>query len=381
MSRIIAMIPARLGSKRVPRKNLRYLAGKPLICHCIETAKDSGVFDEIYINSEAEIFAQIAQESGISFYKRDEKFSTDQTNNDEFAHDFIQNTDGDILVQILPTSPLITAEEIRNFVVMMTEKKYETCVSVVPHQIACVYEGESVNFSYEEAHRSSQTMSAVCSYATVLMGWTYESFKRNIKEKGFAYHGEKGKIGFFPITGLSTIDIDHEEDFQLAEAAMVYRSMSQQNKIPKYYGDDQNESLRSEVDVPTILKKDGVNKSNFEQENTFLINIDHIIKNYDNTQSWCHRLVNTENNSATLISQMPGEGNRRHFHPDWNEWWYILRGQWKWEIEGKEHVVKEGDVIFIPKGKWHCIIAIGDEPAIRLAVSRADVAHVYKGDT
>ena len=47
--KIIAMIPARLGSKRVKNKNLRLLGNKPLISHVIETAKESNVFDDIYI--------------------------------------------------------------------------------------------------------------------------------------------------------------------------------------------------------------------------------------------------------------------------------------------------------------------------------------------
>ena len=89
--------------------------------------------------------------------------------------------------------------------------------------------------------------------------------------------------------------------------------------------------------------------------------------------------MNTESNSATLISQLPGEGNRLHYHPNWNEWWYIIRGEWEWEVEGETMPVKQGQMVFIPKSKWHKITAIGDRPAVRLAVSRADVAHVYKG--
>ena len=134
------------------------------------------------------------------------------------------------------------------------------------------------------------------------------------------------------------------------------------------------------ANVPSILKIDGVAQSDFEQENLPLVNLDKIIASKDNSRSWCHRVVNTENNSATLISQLPGEGNRLHHHPDWNEWWYIVDGKWKWEVEGREYEVKKGDVVFIQKKKWHKITAIGDKPAIRLAVSREDVPHVYQGE-
>lgn len=140
---------------------------------------------------------------------------------------------------------------------------------------------------------------------------------------------------------------------------------------------DSNKKYRAEVDVPQILEKDGVTQCDFDNENMPLSNIDEIIASMNNNVSWCRRMVNTESNSATLISQLPGEGNRRHYHPDWNEWWYIVKGQWKWEIEGKEYIVKKGDFVFIEKNKWHRITAVGNEPAVRLAVSRGDVAHIY----
>ena len=89
MSKIIGFIPVRLGSQRVKMKNLRLIAGKPLVAHIIETAKQSGAFDELYINSEAPIFGDIAQEYGIKFYQRPAHLASNEANNDAFAHDFI----------------------------------------------------------------------------------------------------------------------------------------------------------------------------------------------------------------------------------------------------------------------------------------------------
>ena len=102
-----------------------------------------------------------------------------------------------------------------------------------------------------------------------------------------------------------------------------------------------------------------------------------LIANKSKGSSWSYRVVNSDSNSATLISQQPGEGNRRHYHPNWNEWWYIIDGTWEWDIEGVKVEVSKDDVIFIPKGKVHKITAIGNRPAIRLAVSREDVPHIY----
>lgn len=236
MHKIIAMIPARLGSQRVPKKNLRLLAGKPMISYVIETALQSGVFDEVYVNTEADIIGEVAIQYGAKFYKRPEEFATNTSGNDDFAYDFIKNTDGDILIQILPTSPLLTTDEVRSFVDEMIKKDYDTLISVIDHKIACIYDGKPVNFKLLEPHISSQLMTPVQSYATVLMGWKYESFKQSMEKFGFAYHGSDSKIGYFSLKGLSEIDIDEEKDFQLAEVALQYKNNTKTFKT-EFYGE------------------------------------------------------------------------------------------------------------------------------------------------
>lgn len=372
------MIPARLGSKRVPKKNLRLLNGRPLIAYAIEAAKASGIFTEVYINSEADIFAEIAKGHGIRFYKRPDALSSDKTINDEFVLDFIKNAHADILVQLLPTSPLIAPWDIREFVQKMQKGDYDTFVSVKEHQIACIYEGRPINFILTQPHKSSQEMVPVESYATVLMAWTYKSFLENIRKHGCGYHGGSSKIGYYVLKGLSTIDIDREEDFAMAEVALRYRDSSKSHQ-KEYYRPKEERQESVETEVPAIMKKDSVVYNDFVHENLPLVNFDEIIARYDNSRSWCRRIINTENNSATLISQLPGEGNRLHYHPDWNEWWYIVDGEWKWEIEGKEFIVKRGDLVFIEKNKLHRITAIGNKPALRLAVSKDLVPHIYPG--
>lgn len=231
----IAMIPARLGSQRLPKKNLRLLGGKPLISYSIAAAKAAECFDEIYVNSEADIIGELAEDMGVGFYKRPVEFASNDTINDAFAFDFVQNVEGDILVQVLPTSPLITAAEIRGFVDEMETGNWDTLVSVVNHQIACVYEGQPVNFSRMEPHRSSQNMIPVQSYAGVLMSWTYATFIDHMHRLGFAYHGADGRTGYFVLKGFSGIDIDHEEDFAMADLALMYRQQAK-GAASQFYG-------------------------------------------------------------------------------------------------------------------------------------------------
>lgn len=370
------MIPARMGSKRVPKKNIRLLAGRPLISYALKSAQEAKVFDEIYLNSEDEIFRELAAEQGVSFYKRPEIFSSDQTINDEFLKDFIENVECDLIIQFLPTSPFILPNQIKEFVdSIIKNKELETLVSVIDHQIAAVYNNQPINFTQNEPHIPSQEMKPVKTYATVLMAWRKSSLLKRLNQKGFGYHGAPNKTGYFSLDGLAKIDIDNENDFQLADFIMKFK-LENPYQTAQYYS--KNSKGHTEVDVPSILVKDGILKSDFDHENLPISDIDEILDKADNSVSWCRRIVNTESNSATLISQLPGEGNRLHYHPNWNEWWYIIRGKWEWEVEGEIMQVKQGQMVFIPKNKWHKITAIGNQPAVRLAVSRADVAHVYK---
>jgi len=382
MSKTIAMIPVRLGSKRVKNKNLRLIDGKPLICYVLETAVKSDIFDEIYINSESDIFEPIAKKYGIKFYQRPAYLAEDDKTNDDFAYDFLQNVECDDLVQLLTTSPFMSVNDVTSFVNKFHDNNYETLISVNKVQIESIYDGNPINFNQKEITPPSQDLKPIQAYACGLMAWNRKKYIENMKKFNSAYHGGDGRTGFFELSGWSTIDIDTEDDFRLAEVVHSHLNMNRHTE-PQYYDPKKHLDVTIERDTThddyhDILYKDGVENPDFLDSNHSVVNIDEIIKN--NKPSWAKRLVNTENNSATLICQKPGEGNRRHYHPSWNEWWYIVDGEWKWDIEDDSIVVKKGDVVFIEKGKSHQIHAIGDKPAIRLAVSREDVAHVYVGD-
>lgn len=373
MERVIAMIPARLGSKRISKKNIRLINGKPLIAYIIEAAINSKAFDEIYINSESEIMEDIAKEYGVKFYKRPDFLSTDTATNDEFVLDFLEKNNCDTLVQLLATSPFLTSENISNFVNKIKEEKLDTLISIKNEQIECVYDGLPINFNQKGQTLPSQQLIPVQTYACGIMGWSVENYKTNMSKYGSGYHGGDGKIDFFTLKGYSTIDIDNEEDFKIAE--VIFKSLNTINKKPEYYVANKKEII--ENSVPSILCKDGVQKNDLFDFNREQVNISEIINANSKAASWSKRIVNSENNSATLICQMPGEGNRKHYHDSWNEWWYIIDGEWEWELEDKKIIVKKDDVVFIEKGKKHKITAIGDKPAIRLAVSREDVNHIY----
>ena len=383
------MIPARMGSKRVKLKNLREIDGIPLIEYIITAAKKSGIFDEIYINSESEVFKGIAEKHEIKFYKRSEALAQDDVTNDAFAFDFLENVKCETLIQLLPTSPFISAETIQEFVQTMYDNKYETLISVRKNQIECVYDGKPVNFDDKQITLPSQQLEPVYSYACGIMGWNSEAYKKNYNKYKAAYHGGDSKIGTFVLSGYEIVDIDEESDFKLAEVIAKANKDSMKFIIPvgklspekakeslKQLFDSYKEELNIETDVPSILEKDGVKHNDLHDANKEVVNVNDIIAGMPES-SWSKRLVDTESNSMCLICQSPGEGNRRHYHAEWNEWWFIIQGEWIFEVEDRKIIVKKGDLVFIEKGKVHRIEATGTGPAIRMAVSRADVGHIY----
>jgi len=372
--KIIGMIPARMASTRVKNKNLRLIDGMPLIQYIVNAAKDSKLLDEIYINSESTKFSGIAEKSGIKFYQRPEELSSDTATNDDFALDFINKIECDVLVQLLATSPFVTTEEIDEFIQAMLDGNFETMISVSNVQIECVYKNTPINFNQREQTPPSQLLEPIKSYACSLMGWETKCFRKNIETYNAAYHGGDSKIGFYELKGYSTIDIDHEEDFLLAEA--VSFALKKTDVVPKYY-EEVDEQI-ADADRARILKQDGVMLNIMDEFNKEITHINDIIEKYGRTSSWSYTVVNSPSTCGTLIAQMPGEGNRMHHHTDWDEWWYIVEGQWEWMIEGVPKVVKAGDVVFINRFRKHKITSVGDKIAIRMAISRADVDHVYE---
>ena len=74
--------------------------------------------------------------------------------------------------------------------------------------------------------------------------------------------------------------------------------------------------------------------------------------------------------------------NNAHWHPDFNEWWTILKGELTWKVgENRPLIeVREGDIVFVPEGMRHHISTVGDETSLRLAVTNTEGVHIYTDD-
>ena len=140
--------------------------------------------------------------------------------------------------------------------------------------------------------------------------------------------------------------------------------------------------MKVENDVKRVLINDGIDDETLSKfhkyENISTISVDKLRKEFGDG-SWAARIAYNKNFGGVIIQQLPGEGNRKHYHPNADENWVILDGEWEWWIDGQGvRKVTTNDIVVVPKGVWHHIKCVGDSPGIRYAVTIPDVDHVYE---
>ena len=135
---------------------------------------------------------------------------------------------------------------------------------------------------------------------------------------------------------------------------------------------------KSNSDLISVLEDDGVPVSELKKyENCCTINLEQLREDLG-MGSWAVRVAYNELFGGVVIQQHPGEGNRRHYHPDADENWVIMDGEWEWWIEDQgTRRVRRGDIVVVPQGVRHQITCVGTGPAVRYAITRPDVAHAY----
>jgi CMP-N-acetylneuraminic acid synthetase len=134
---IVAIIPVRGGSKGIPRKNARMLAGKPLLSYSISRGLKSKYIDKVFVTTENQKLKEIALKFGANVLDRDELLSHDDVALDEVIVDAVEQIEGqlnyrpDIIVSIQATSPLISSLTIDRAIEKCSNGKYDTVVSAV----------------------------------------------------------------------------------------------------------------------------------------------------------------------------------------------------------------------------------------------------------
>lgn len=213
--KIIAMIPARLGSQRLKQKNLLELDGVPLVARAAQKALTCEVFSEVWINSEADLIGDVAQTYGLNFHKRPPHLGGNTATSEDFVAEFLNVHSCDYLVQVHSIAPLVTREETVQFAQTLLKGEHETLLSGVAEQIHCMHKGQPINFSVDLMNLT-QEMMPVERVSWSLTGWRADSYLAAYSQKRCATFN--GRIGFFPLSRPSGMVIKYEEDFRMIEA-------------------------------------------------------------------------------------------------------------------------------------------------------------------
>ncbi|BBA52190.1 CMP-N-acetylneuraminic acid synthetase [Fusobacterium varium] len=218
--KILAIIPARSGSKGLKDKNIKMMNGKPMIAYTIEAAQNSKIFEDIIISTDSEKYAEIAKKYGGSVpYLRDKKLANDNAKSSDVILDILNRVEKkyDSFIMLQPTSPLRTEKNIIEAYKMYLEKKANSVVSVCEMEHSPLW----ANILNEErrmdsflkgidVNKNRQELETYYRINGALYIANVEYFK---KYQNFYYKDSYAYV----MKKENSIDIDDELDFKIAE--------------------------------------------------------------------------------------------------------------------------------------------------------------------
>ncbi len=228
MDEILAIIPARGGSKSIPKKNITPLCGKPLIAHVIEALKVSMSVDRIIVTTDDEEIKNVSIKYGAEVpFLRPASLSQDTSRVfDALSYsleklDEIEQYRPRYIVTVQPTSPLIRPADIQKAVQLAVEKKADSVVSVEtlphryhPHNIRTIQDGRTRFWMEKEHYEVINRQQRPTFYA---FGNLYVSSYQLLRyEKRL-----EGKNNFsVPVDAITALDVDSLDDLKLIELIM-----------------------------------------------------------------------------------------------------------------------------------------------------------------
>jgi len=216
--RSIAIIPARGGSKAIPRKNIKILFGKPLIAYIIETALNVKELDRVIVSTEDSEIAKIAKKYGAEIpFIRPKELAKDETPTLpvlQHAVKYLEEKEDyipDIIVLLYATFPLLKPEKVSHAIKMIKEDGFDSVISVIK---------DKGHYWIEEEKKFTRLYPKIVENRQLV--------KPLFKENGAIYACKKdllmekneivgGKIGFLVMKKENSVDINEQMDFELAE--------------------------------------------------------------------------------------------------------------------------------------------------------------------
>ena len=215
---ILAVIPARGGSKGIPKKNIRLMYGKPLISYSINNAKNSHYITDVFVTTDSDEIAEVAEEYGAEVIKRDESLSSDLVTLDPVIYhakncaEKIKNKKYDVVVTLQPTSPLLKVATLDNAIEYFIKGNFDTVISVInkPHLSWGEKENKIVPLYKERKNRQELPPQYFETGAFLIAKSDAVKINTRIGEN----------VSVFEVPEEESIDIDDKNDWLLTENIM-----------------------------------------------------------------------------------------------------------------------------------------------------------------
>jgi CMP-N-acetylneuraminic acid synthetase len=227
MTRVLGVVPARGGSKGIPGKNLRSLAGKPLLWYTARAAADSGVLDRTILTTDSREIAEVGRELGLDVpFLRPSELAQDATPMVASLVHAVGEVERegwtpDVVVLLQPTAPLRRPEHIRSAVELLLESGASSVVSVAPvpphyapHYVMKIEGGRLVNF-LPEGERVTRRQDAPPAY---YRDGTVYVVRRSVLMNGEDLYGNDCKP--LLLEPEETVTLDTESDWIEASARL-----------------------------------------------------------------------------------------------------------------------------------------------------------------
>lgn len=218
----LAIITARGGSKRIPRKNIKDFLGKPIIAYSIEAALSSNIFSEVMVSTDDDEIMEVAKKYGaVVPFKRSEKNSDDYASTDDVIKEVLNQYSSvgknfDYACCIYPTAPFINAVILKAAYTKVLTNKYDLVMPIVPFSFPILRsfikdENENIQYAFpENINKRSQDLPKYYHDAAQFYFFNIESYLKRGKLIGESMHG-------IELDELQVQDIDNEVDWKLAE--------------------------------------------------------------------------------------------------------------------------------------------------------------------
>lgn len=216
MPRIVALLPLRGGSKRIPGKNIKPMAGRPLAYWACCAAKNSRHVSDVYVSTEDEQIARTVESFhlGVQVLARPKSLATDVSTTEDVILHFITLVDFDILATIQATSPLVSSTDLDLGVEQFLREGSDSLLTgVLLRRFLWSLDGRPLN--YDPFHRPfTQNFPG-----SIMENGAFYLTKRHTLE---TYHNRLGgKVGIFLMAEKTAIDIDDPRDWQAVERQLI----------------------------------------------------------------------------------------------------------------------------------------------------------------